>query len=429
MKYWKLVSIATLSILTACKDSLTIENLENRTVTEGYYNSSERIEQAVIGGYVDLRRALLLNHAWMMYGEVRAGDLVVNVNYQSIVVNQDLIAENRYIEQLQDWGYFYDVIRDANDVLEIVNQADDVLNNYQRNLFKGEALALKSITYFYLARIWGDIASAEKNNFGSRLSNQEAVKLAVSFATEARALLPWILNNNDGIESTAVTKVRFNKTAITLLLAQEELWLGQGQNAYALLNSTFTETTLDSLSGFGISLGIDRRTDIPQKPLDAAMVWMPLDTLNAVYPLGDTRRTALFNIVPNENSARLIVKEADMLELLPLAELNLLLAEAAWRTGSLSEGREYLITASSGATEDYSMLTEQTFGDALLQERRRLLVGTGQRMFDLIRFNKVSTYIPKLSENDVQEGAGYWPLSLNSLKGNSWNQNAFWSRP
>src|SRR5690606_34913274 len=107
---------------------------------------------------------------------------------------------------------------------------------------------------------------------------------------------------------------------------------------------------------------------------------------------------------------------ADMIELLPLTEKNLLLAEAAWKIGNLSEGREYLIEASSGATEDYSTLTEQTFGDALLQERRRLLVGTGQRIFDLIRFNKVSAFIPSFSENDVQEGAGFWPLSVNSIK-------------
>lgn len=220
MKFWKLIPIVVLTVFSSCKDSLTIDDLENRTVSNGYYDSPQRIEQAVIGGYVDLRRALLANRAWIMYGEARTGDLNVAVDYQKEVLSQHLMADNRYLEQLSDWGYFYDVIRDANDILDIINQADaSTLNAYQRNLFKGEALALKSVTYFYLARIWGEIPSAEKNNTGASLSNQEAVTLAATLASEAKALLPWMLINDDGIESVALTGIRFNRTAITSLLA------------------------------------------------------------------------------------------------------------------------------------------------------------------------------------------------------------------
>jgi len=427
MKFWKFIPIVILAVLSSCKDSLTIDELENRTVAKGYYDSPQRVEQAVIGGYVDLRRALLANYAWMMYGEARTGDLKVTVDYQEQVVKQDLTGANRYVKQLTDWGYFYDVIRDANDVLDIVNQADaGILNAYQRNLFKGEALALKSMTYFYLARIWGNIPSAEKNNFGLHLSSQEAVTQAAAWAAEAKALLPWLLINDDGIESEALSAVRFNKTAVTSLLAQEELWLGRSQNAYELLNNTFTAATLDSLSGFGLSAGVDRRTEIPQKPLDGAAVQMPLERLDAIYPQKDTRRTSMFNISAANRTATLIIKEASILDLLPEREINLLFAEAAWRSGRLPEGKTYLIKASAGATEDYTILTEGTFADALLQERRRVLVGGGQRVFDLIRFGKVSTYIPALTESDVQKGAAYWPLSENSMKGNSWSQNSYW---
>jgi hypothetical protein len=54
MKYFRLILIIVLLLnLSACKDSLTIEP-DNRTVAEGYYDSAQKIEQAVIGGYVDL---------------------------------------------------------------------------------------------------------------------------------------------------------------------------------------------------------------------------------------------------------------------------------------------------------------------------------------------------------------------------------------
>lgn len=416
--------VLAIVLLCSCRKSLTVEQ-ENSTVEQGYYESAQRIQQAVIGGYVDLRRALLANYAWMMYGEARAGDLKVAVAYQQQVASQKLTVADENLVQLSDWGYFYDVIKDANDVLGIVdNAAEGVLSSYQHNVYRGEALALKSIAYFYLARIWGAVPSAEKNNFGAHLTKEAVVNQAIAWATEAQQLLPWLLLNDDGIASWALTAVRFNKTAVTSLLAQESLWLGNGQNAYDVLTNTFTSDKADSLSGFGLAVGADRRTQIPQAPLSASVLSMPIATFNAIYPQGDARRAGMFNV--SGNSATLIVRDASMLQLLPVQEINLLFAEAAWRSERLEEAKEWLISAASGATEDYSTLTEETFGNALLLERQRILVGTGQRMFDLIRFGEVPTYIPAFTEADVTKGAAYWPLSAKSMEGNGWSQNDFW---
>lgn len=426
MKYFRLILITVLLLnLASCKDSLTIEP-DNRTVAEGYYDSAQKIEQAVIGGYVDLRRALLANNAFLMYGEARVGDLKVEVDYQQVVADQKLKADQRYVKQLSDWGYFYDVIRDANNLLDIVNSADQgILTTNQHNLFKGEALALKSVAYFYLARIWSDIPSAEKSDFGKVLSNVQAVTLASSYALEAKAILPWMLINDDGIESLALTRIRFNKTAVTSLLAQEQLWLGKAADAYTLLSNTFIPSSADSLSAFGLSLGADRRTEISIAPLAGNVVSVPLLRFNAIYPASDTRRS-MYNISADDNKATLIVTEADVLELLPLREINLLFAEAAWGSSRLAEAKTYLIKASAGATENYTTLTQANFADALLNERRRMLMGTGQRVFDLIRLAKVRDFIPAFSAEDIQKGAAYWPLSANSINGNSLSQNSYW---
>ncbi|WP_165813854.1 RagB/SusD family nutrient uptake outer membrane protein [Terrimonas sp.] len=434
MKYRKLLMpglckqyfavLVVMLLLGSCRKSLTVDQ-ENNTVEEGYYNSAPRIQQAVIGGYTDLRRALFANYAWMMYGEARAGDLKVAVNYQQQVANQQLTAANENLVQLSDWGYFYDVIKDANDVLDIVDNAEeDILSTYQKNTYRGEALALKSMAYFYVARIWGEVPSAEENNFGAHLTAQQAVTQAMGYATEAQKLLPWRLLNDDGIESAALTAVRFSKTAVTSLIAQQALWLGNGQSAYDILTNTFTGSAADSLSGFGLAIGEDRRTEIPEAPLSKNVLSMPIATFNTIYPVGDTRRSSMFNV--SGNSATLIVSDVSKVDLLRVNEIDLLLAEAAWRSDRLEEAKERLINASGGATEDYSTLTEETFGNALLQERQRQLVATGQRMFDLIRFDEVSTYIPVFTEADVANGAAYWPLSATSIKGNGWSQNNYW---
>ena len=423
-KLWKLIPILVFS-MSSCNDFLTLSP-ENRTEEDGYYSSGQRVDQAVVGAYVDLRRALLSNYSFLMYGEARAGDLIVNVDYQSYVTSQKLKTSQYELGQLTDWGYFYDVIKSANDVLNLVADSDpDVLSDYRRKLYKGEALALKSMAYFYLTRIWGDIPSAEAADLGQKLTGAAAIERAATYAREAMPLLPWTLLNDDGIESASLTAVRFSRTSATLLLAQEELWRGKGPEAYSALQQLFADGA--SRTGFNLSMGKDRRTTITTTPLSGTMVSMPIAKLNAIYPAADTRRASLFTISASQGIATLIVRDQASLELLKLTELNLLLAEAAWRSGNMDEALAQLIIASKGATEDYTTLTKDTFGDALLLERQRLLVGTGQRFFDLVRFGKVSAFVPALNEAAVQSGAAYWPLSARSVSGNSLSQNSYWS--
>jgi hypothetical protein len=424
-KLWKLLPLVVL-FLSSCNDFLTLTP-ENRTEEEGYYSSGQRIDQSIVGGYVDLRRALLANHAFLMYGEARAGELVVKVDHQPYVTTQKLKTNQYELVRLTDWEYFYDVIKSANDALNILaNTGTDVLSEYRRNLYQGEALALKSMAYFYLTRIWGEIPSAESADFGQKLTSAAAIERAITYSREALPLLPWMLQNDDGIESAALTTIRFNRASASLLLAQEELWRGKGPEALAALQQLFADGA--SRTGFSLSMGKDRRTTITSTPLNGAVVSMPMAKFNSIYPAGDTRRSSLFTISADQDVATLIVRDQTSLELLRLSELDLLLAEATWRSGNLDDALKHLLTASTGATEDYTKLTKDTFADALLLERQRLLVGTGQRFFDLVRFGKVTAFVPALPEAAVQSGAAYWPLSARSLSGNSLSQNSYWSK-
>ena len=429
MKFIKFSIVTACLLLTvySCNSFLTIDP-DNKTVSEGYYTSAQRVEQAVTGAYVDFRKALLANYAWLMYGEARAGDLTVDVDYYTYVAEQNLTADDDDLAQLTDWEYFYDAISDANKVLEIVEEVDeDVLTDYQYNLYKGEALAIKSLSYFYIARVWGEAPSAEDDDFGTLLDESSAVEKAISFAEEAKSLLPWLLINDDGIESSALSAIHFNKTAITMLLAQENLWLGNDQETYDLLTQTFTTNTEDSISSFGLSTGTDDRIDITEDPLDGDVVTITIKKLDSIYPEDDERRSSMYTISEDDGIATLVVEDDGILPLLTKNELYLLLAEAAWKTGNLSDAVTNLTLVSSGATEDYSTLTEDTFEDALILERQRLLMGTGQRFFDLMRFGKLSQEISALTEDDVENGAAYWPLSQNSMNDNSLSQNSYWS--
>ncbi len=427
LTHW-VVGVWALAMLVSCEDMLTIDELSDSTVEKGYYTSAQRVEQAVIGGYVDLRRALLANHAWLMYGEARTGDLRVDRAFYPHVAGQVLTRNDRNLAQLADWAYFYDVIKDANQVLVILDGLGaDVLFAYHGDLFKGEALALKSYAYFYVARTWGLAVSAEQHDFGKAMNQAEAITRAATYAAEARGLLPWLLLNDDQIESAAVTAVRFNKTAVSNLLAQQYLWLGKNAEAYRITADMAVEHRADSLADFGLSMGRDDRTAVPAAPLNSE-VSIPADRLDALYPEGDRRREGLFRLSADNKQATFVNDARDQLVLLPRKELLLLLAEAAWKTDRFDEAKQRLVQAAAGATENYAELTESQFADALLTERKRTLIGNGQLFFDLIRFNRVQVTIPAFTDADIQGGAAYWPLSSRSLSDNGLDQHAYWRR-
>lgn len=427
VKWWSLSALLVFAF-SSCEDYLTIEDVENRTIATGYYDSPQKLEQAVIGVYVDMRRALVNSHAWLMYGEGRAGDLTLEVDFMDEVSAQRLTNGSLQVRQLTDWGYFYDAIQDANYLLEKLDAAKgEILSSYQYNLYRGETLALKSMAYFYLTRIWGAVPSAELSDRGKLLAQQEVLTRCVQWAAEAKSLLPRLLLNDDGIVSRALTEVRFNKTAISLLLAQEQLWLGKGQEAYNGLKDVFDGQSTDSLSNFGLSLGKDSNPDITQQPYTGNSISISKEKLEAIYPIGDTRRS-MFTIPASGTTASLIIAKQDILMMYSTKEINLLMAEAAWRTGQLEAAKSYLTTAATGATENYAQLTASTFADALLRERQRMLMGSGQRFFDLIRFDKIRQFLPFYTEGDLAQGAAYWPLSAQSIRTNGLEQNEYWSK-
>lgn len=413
-------------IFIGCEKYLTIDDVENRALVVDYYDSPQKIEQAVIGMYVDLRRALLNNNAWLMYGDIRAGDLTINMPYAETIAAQRLLDGHPAIMALSDWRYFYDAIHDANETLSIIEKSKDgTLSTYQYRLFKGEVLAAKSLAYFYLLRIWGQVPSAEAADFGQLLSAEELLSRTTQWTAEAQTLLPWLLLNDDGIISASLTEVRFNKTAASLLLAHEQLWMKQGDEAYSSLKSTFENINPDSLSHFGLSLGSDGSLAIPSDPFTGNPQSISMDKFNALYPASDSRRSR-FTVGTNGTTATLVIEHPSMLMIYDRREVDLLLAESAWRSGKLEEAKSSLIKAATGATENYTSLTIQTFAEALLKERQRVLIGSGQRFFDLTRFDALSRFIPLYDATALDQGAAYWPLSSESLRISGMQQYSYW---
>lgn len=110
-----------------------------------------------------------------------------------------------------------------------------------------------------------------------------------------------------------------------------------------------------------------------------------------------------------------------------LEELILLRAEANLFINNLPNSVTLLnsVRTQRGLSELVSNDGEEVLS-YILRERRRELLGEGWRWFDLARLQKIPAFT-SLSENDVNAGAAFWPLSGNTIRNNSsLTQNAFW---
>lgn len=110
-----------------------------------------------------------------------------------------------------------------------------------------------------------------------------------------------------------------------------------------------------------------------------------------------------------------------------LEEIALLRAEALTVLSSNLEAIELLnrVKANRGL-EFYTRFSKTPLIDEIFNERRRELMGEGWRWYDQIRYNKLKSVSPEITELIDREGI-YWPISTDVLRKNSaLIQNEYW---
>lgn len=197
----------------------------NGLIRDEFWKVKEDVEAVLMsayGAFGSMDRALFL------HGELRADFLEGDNNQppeERNIMENNIYPENPYC----DWGPFYSVINSCNEVIKnapLVREIDNTFTDFKMNSLLAEAYFLRSLSYFYLVRIYGDVplivepADTDESDFYlPKTSEDEVLVQIISDLENYRNFAP-----SGEFTTNLENKGRASKAAFDALLADIELW-------------------------------------------------------------------------------------------------------------------------------------------------------------------------------------------------------------
>lgn len=248
--------LIVLAAFSACKKDFLSPRQVDLVYNEVYWSSEKDAEKAVLGTY-SLYRGLMVNGQMFNRGDMTTGyfnrgwnggsdnQFFLPGNFQDVNGNQKSWGS---LESYADWNGFYKVIAQANLVIaHIRSMPEKLFNKGHKESLLGEALFLRSLTYYNVACIWGNAPLIQESIESStqviksdktlvdiaRSPDVEIMDSVLSDATKASTMLDY------GIPGSDTWGIRANKGSVEALLGSADLWMaflkkrdGQAFNTY-----------------------------------------------------------------------------------------------------------------------------------------------------------------------------------------------------
>lgn len=226
---YKRISFALLILvfLSSCNDWLSIAP-ENDLIKEKFWTKTEDVNGALAATYNAFRSAALESFIW---GELRADMVTFGSqfsDYQRIAAS-DINANNGAI----NWSKYYKTINLANTLMYYSNDVlakDKTFTPKIKNGIEAEALFLRSLSYFYLIRIWKEVPlvinpsiSDTTELFLPKSSEKQVINQIIKDLLYAKNIA-YKTEFKSGANNSKYFVGRANKYAIMSLLADVYLW-------------------------------------------------------------------------------------------------------------------------------------------------------------------------------------------------------------
>lgn len=391
----------------ACDDFVAIDQPRTEITRVSVFSEPATAEAAVVDLYVSLRDGFgggslsgITAVTALSSDELELFD--VSNDYLAFA-NNEITEGNSVIESI--WSSAYSVVYKANAVLEGLEGSN--IDVTQKDRFKGEALFLRALSYFYLVNLWGDVplltsTNHEANNKALRAPSEQVYDQILTDLLAARGFLP---------ENPEEGKTRASQAAATALLARVYLYRGDWQNAEreaaTVIDSKLYSLESDLNRVFNVSSSeailqlwnpIYPREAVTflihpalNRPLFGSLRFSYLSTFDS----GDLRYANWVNVYTTSSTTfygankykSLATPPEDYSTVLRLAELYLIHAEALAQQGALSAAAESLnmLRSRAGLSPIVATTQQEMLETIYLERKHELFAEQGHRWLDLKR--------------------------------------------
>ncbi len=431
-----LLAIVLLSSQFSCGDWLELPPREG-LIREEFWKTKEDVQAVIMGTYATFAS---MDDQLFKYGELR-GDLLKS-DYNQSGEERSIMEGSIYPDNYMcNWNNFYKVINYCNEVITYapkVQQKDNTFTDYILYGYLSEAYFLRSLSYFYLVRIFKDVPYVTEptltdgtNVYPAKTNGDEILENIKNDLIRARN---WA--TVDGYLTPDENVGRATKAAIDALIADIALWMFdyetcieyvqniENSRKYILLEpkdwfTLFSEGNThegifefqfeDALSQRNGLYGLTNENSHNIDPSDYAVeIFDSKITPELVRGIGKSIKKYSegnyiiwkyvgfkgdgFQFRPGsvQNSANWIVYR--------YADVLLMKAEALSQIGRFPEAAEILarIRTRAGISRVLDLPNSPiAYEDAILDERSRELAFEGKRWFDLMRMGRRNNYARK----------------------------------
>ena len=484
-----IITLVIISLLGSCKDWMELEP-EDELIRQEFWQKEGDVE-AVTAAMYDAFRATSLKS--LMMGEVR-GDMM-NFNASQFgdyakIAQSDIQYDNPEVE----WEKYYFTINLANTLIQFMPEVlenDKLFTVTEMERIHAEALFIRSLTYFYLVRLYKDVPLLLS------ASSSDTVDFYVEESDEA-VVLDQIISDLEYVETIAISKEnidentskfmsdltlfkgRANKYSIQTLMADVYLWKEDyqkcidycnkviGSNLYSLENETdwfkiyVPGNSKESIFEVQYSEANKETNPIYDKLLPVSggprasfesWVWEELFLISDIRiandRFGPISKYLLLDIEGSTGLRRDFSQKDANFIYYRYPDILLMKAEALAELNNFYESQE-LINEVALRAGNPAIFLEQSIAEfraAILTERAREFAFEGKRWFDLLRFakrnwwenknlvinvllNKASDEIRPILRGRILDPNGFYlPIpEADILYNNKLNQNPYYDR-
>lgn len=214
-------------LLGSCTDWLDLTP-DDGVPRQKYWKTKEDVNAAVIGAYSSLLDGNLVSRMFL-YGEWRADMIKSGTRRMKPDVQRVIEGELTENNAFCDWATFYKTINLCNTVLKYAPDAQANDKSFTEKMLKeyeAQAIAIRSLMYFYLVRSFGDVPFTLEayvdNSQQMSIAKTQGEIILDSLVNHLRYAEKYIPYNYGSVEKN---KGKITAWAVKVLLADVYLWM------------------------------------------------------------------------------------------------------------------------------------------------------------------------------------------------------------